>query len=97
MLPGGVTEDELNQLWDSIKELTPWHSAILLLENHKLVERRVRQSTGETKILLTKFVGTFAEALIEEQQQTSFHKIIVTQMHKHFSQWYLAINNTNVK
>lgn len=42
MLPGGVTEDELTQLWDSIKEITPWHSAILLLENHKLVERRVR-------------------------------------------------------
>jgi len=33
MLPGGVTEDELTELWASTKEPTPWHSTIRALEN----------------------------------------------------------------
>jgi hypothetical protein len=31
MLPGGVTEEELTELWAATREPTPWHSTILAL------------------------------------------------------------------
>lgn len=55
------------------------------LDQYKILEK----TNSNDKIILAKFVGSFAEAMIEEPQKMAYHDILVEHYHRKVLGWYL--------
>ena len=71
MLPGGVCEDELNEMWGP-----EWEERVQTLLNFSLLQKKDKEPGQKTRYVLPPFMNNFAEAKICEEDKLLFHNNI---------------------
>ncbi len=66
MLPGGVQEHELDQLWD-----LNWKTHFEILKNLSLISIK-EIPNSQSKLILPPFMNNYAEAKISQEDKTEF-------------------------
>ena len=78
MLPGGVTESDLNQLWHGENDKKEWDFLVDYLKNYSLLVKRVDLTKQKTKFMLSvPIMDKYAVFLLKPHELRKYQDLIV--------------------